>query len=416
MLARYPETVTTTSAAPVASRGLSRGLVAVMAVATGAVVANLYYAQPVLHDVGREFHSGAGPTALVITAAQIGYAAGLLLIVPLGDLFRRRKLVVQIFLVAVVALIGCALAPNLFIFGLASFAVGCASVAGQVMIPFAADLAPPERRGRVVARIMTGLLLGILMARTVSGLVAQWAGWRAIYWVSAALMVFFAVILWRALPDEGPRPRRSYGHLVGSSLRLLVDEPVLRRRAWHGACAFACFSVLWTTLAFLLSGSPYHYSNAVIGLFGLVGAAGVLAANLAGKLADADRAGASTIVAGVLLVGSFGLLWFGRTSLAALLIGIVVLDIGTQGMQITNQTIIYALRPEARSRINSAYMVCYFVGGAVGSIAAGSVYATGGWSAVCVLGAGLGALTCAMSIFEWIRPATVRREIAATSP
>jgi predicted MFS family arabinose efflux permease len=387
-----------------------------MAVATGAVVANLYYAQPVLHDVGRDFHSGAGPTALVITSAQIGYAAGLLLLVPLGDLFRRRKLVVQIFLVAVVALIGCALAPNLFIFGLASLAVGCASVAGQVMIPFAADLAPPERRGRVVARIMTGLLLGILMARTVSGLVAQWAGWRAIYWVSAALMVFFAVILWRALPDEGPRPRRSYGHLVGSSLRLLVDEPVLRRRAWHGACAFACFSVLWTTLAFLLSGSPYHYSNGVIGLFGLVGAAGVLAANLAGKLADADRAKASTIVAGVLLVGSFGLLWFGRTSLAALLIGILVLDVGTQGMQITNQTIIYALRPDARSRINSAYMVCYFVGGAVGSIAAGSVYATGGWSAVCVLGAGLGALTCAMSIFEWVRPAPVRREIAATSP
>jgi predicted MFS family arabinose efflux permease len=387
-----------------------------MAVATGAVVANLYYAQPVLHDVGRDFHSGAGPTALVITSAQIGYAAGLLLIVPLGDLFRRRKLVVQIFLVAVVALIGCALAPNLFIFGLASLAVGCASVAGQVMIPFAADLAPPERRGRVVARIMTGLLLGILMARTVSGLVAQWAGWRAIYWVSAALMVFFAAILWRALPDEGPRPRRSYGHLVGSSLRLLVDEPVLRRRAWHGACAFACFSVLWTTLAFLLSGSPYHYSNAVIGLFGLVGAAGVLAANLAGKLADADRAQASTIVAGVLLVGSFGLLWFGRTSLAALLIGILVLDVGTQGMQITNQTIIYALRPDARSRINSAYMVCYFVGGAVGSIAAGSVYATGGWSAVCVLGAGLGALTCAMSLFEWVRPAPVRKEMAATSP
>jgi len=387
-----------------------------MAVATGAVVANLYYAQPVLHDVGRDFHSGAGPTALVITSAQIGYAAGLLLIVPLGDLFRRRKLVVQIFLIAVVALIGCALAPNLFIFGLASLAVGCASVAGQVMIPFAADLAPPERRGRVVARIMTGLLLGILMARTVSGLVAQWAGWRAIYWVSAALMVFFAVILWRALPDEGPRPRRSYGHLVGSSLRLLVDEPVLRRRAWHGACAFACFSVLWTTLAFLLSSSPYHYSNGVIGLFGLVGAAGVLAANLAGKLADADRAKASTIVAGVLLVGSFGLLWFGRTSLAALLIGILVLDVGTQGMQITNQTIIYALRPDARSRINSAYMVCYFVGGAVGSIAAGSVYATGGWSAVCVLGAGLGALTCAMSLFEWVRPAPVRRELAATSP
>ncbi len=384
-----------------------------MAVSTGAVVANLYYAQPVLHEVARDFHTSAGPAALVITCAQIGYAAGLLLVVPLGDLFPRRPLVTRIFALASVALVGCALAPDLWIFGLAAVAVGCASVAGQVMIPFAADLAPPERRGRVVARIMTGLLLGILMARTVSGLVAQWAGWRAIYWLSAALMVLCALVLWRVLPGEGPRPHRSYRNLVGSTLRLLADEPVLRRRAGHGACAFACFSVLWTTLAFLLSGAPYHYPNAVIGLFGLVGAAGVLAANLAGKLADADRAMVSTVVAGVLLVGSFGLLWFGRTSLAALLIGIVVLDIGTQGMQITNQAIIYALRPDARSRINSAYMVCYFVGGAVGSLAAGIVYSARGWPGVCVLGAGLGLGTCALSVLDRVRPQPHRPEPAA---
>jgi predicted MFS family arabinose efflux permease len=273
------------------------------------------------------------------------------------------------------------------------------------MIPFAADLAPAERRGRVVARIMTGLLLGILLARTVSGLVAQAAGWRAIYWLSAALMVAFAAIMWRALPGEGPRPRTSYLGLVGSSLKLLADEPVLRRRAWHGACAFAAFSVLWTTIAFLLSGSPFHYSNAVIGLFGLVGAGGILAANLAGKLADSDRAGASTLVAGILLIGSFALLWAGRTSLAALIAGIVVLDIGTQGMQITNQAIIYALRPDARSRINSAYMVCYFIGGATGSVTAGIVYATGGWTSVCLLGTGFGVLTLLMTLGDRLRPA-----------
>ena len=176
-----------------------------------------------------------------------------------------------------------------------------------------------------------------------------------------------------------PRARArtaAYGELVGSSLRLLVTEPVLRRRAWHGACAFAAFSVLWTTLAFLLSASPYHYSNAVIGLFGLVGAGGIVAANLAGKLADSARVTATTVVAGVLLAGSFALLWAGRTSLAALIIGIVVLDMGTQGMQITNQAVIYALRPDARSRINSAYMVCYFIGGAAGSLAAGALYGT----------------------------------------
>jgi predicted MFS family arabinose efflux permease len=376
-----------------------------MAVATGAVVANLYYAQPVLHQVSRSFHSGPGPTSSIITASQVGYAAGLLLIVPLGDLHPRRALVTRLFVVSAAALVACALAPSLWLFGLASLAVGAASVAGQVMIPFAADLAPEERRGRVVARIMTGLLMGILLARTVSGLIAQAAGWRAIYWLSAGLMVFFACVLWRALPAERPRPQRSYPSLVASSLRLLATEPVLRRRAWHGACAFAAFSVLWTTIAFLLSGSPYHYSDAVIGLFGLVGAGGIVAANLAGKLADSERATATTVGAGVLLAGSFALLWAGRTSLAALIVGIVVLDMGTQGMQITNQAVIYALRPDARSRINSAYMVCYFLGGAVGSVSAGALYGTHGWGGVCLLGAGLGALTLAMSAYDRVRPA-----------
>ena len=197
------------------------------------------------------------------------------------------------------ALVACALAPNLWFFALASVLVGGASVAGQVMIPFAADLAPEERRGRVVARIMTGLLLGILLARTVSGLVAQAAGWRAIYWLSAALMV---VLRRRAVAGAARRGRRARTAATPSwSARRCAcwsTEPVLRRRAWHGACAFAAFSVLWTTLAFLLSGSPYHYSNAVIGLFGLVGAGGIVAANLAGKLADSARVTATTVVAG----------------------------------------------------------------------------------------------------------------------
>ena len=376
-----------------------------MAVATGAVVANLYYAQPLLHRVAGTFHSGPGPTSWVITATQVGYAAGLLLVVPLGDLHPRRGLVVRLYCVAAVALVASALAPSLWFFTLASLAVGGASVAGQVMIPFAADLAPEERRGRVVARIMTGLLLGILLARTLSGVVAQaTGGWRAIYWLSAALMVGFALVLWRALPSEGARPHRSYRTLVGSSLSLLVTEPVLRRRAWHGAVAFGAFSSLWTTLAFLLSGSPYHYSAILIGLFGLVGAGGIVAANVAGKLADSARVTATTVAAGLLLTASFALLWAGRTSLAALIVGIVVLDMGTQGMQITNQAVIYALRPDTRSRITSAYMVCYFIGGAIGSVSAGSLYASHGWAGVCLLGTGFGVLTLAMSAYDRVRP------------
>jgi predicted MFS family arabinose efflux permease len=383
---------------------LSNRLVAVMAVATGAIVANLYYAQPLLHEVARTFDVGAAAAAVVITCTQIGYAAGLLLVVPLGDLYARRLLVVVVFCLAGLSLVICALAPNLWLFEVGSVVTGAASVAGQVMVPFAADLASPERRGRVVARIMTGLLTGILLARTVSGLVAQVAGWRAIYWISAGLMVAFAGLLWRILPSEGRRPHVPYWGLVGSSLRLLAEVPTLRRRAWHGAWAFAGFSVLWTTMAFLLSGPPYHYSNAIIGLFGLAGVGGVAAANVAGKLADADRTTLTTAACALLLTGSFALLAAGKTSLGMLLAGIVVLDLGTQGMQITNQAVIYSLRPEARSRINSAYMFCYFVGGAIGSVAAGAVLASAGWYGACCLGAGFGVLTLGMTAVDRLRP------------
>jgi len=390
---------------PEAAPQLTNRLVVVMAIATGAIVANLYYAQPLLHEVATTFHVGSAAAALVITCTQVGYAAGLVLVVPLGDLYARRVLVVVVFCLAGLSLVVCAIAPSLWLFEVASVAAGCASVAGQIMVPFAADMADPARRGRVVARIMTGLLVGILLARTVSGVVAQLAGWRAIYWVSAVLMVAFAGLLAKILPGEPRRPHVAYRRLVGSSLQLLVTMPMLRRRAWHGATVFAAFSVLWTTLAFLLAGPPYHYSNAVIGLFGLAGVAGVAAANLAGRLADTEHTTFTTLVAGVLTAGSFALLAGGKTSLALLLAGVVVLDLGTQSMQITNQAIIYTLLPEARSRINSAYMFCYFVGGAIGSVTAGAVLASAGWDGVCVLGAGFGALSLVMAVIDRIHPA-----------
>lgn len=384
--------------------GIGNGLVVLMAVATGAIVANLYYAQPLLHQVALSFHTGTAAASTVVTFTQIGYAAGLLLVVPLGDLHPRRTLVAAVYLVAMLALVLCAVSPSLWAFEIGSVLTGLASVAGQIMLPLAADMAPGWRRGRVVARIMTGLLMGILLARTVSGAVAEAAGWRAIYWLSAALMVLFAGLLLRRLPREAPRPAVRYADLVRTSLKMLVEEPELRRRAWQGACGFGAFSVLWTTLAFLLSGAPYHYSNLVIGLFGLVGVGGVIAANAAGKLADGGRATVATLVAELALIASFAILWPGRTSLAALVIGIFILDVGTQGLQITNQAIIYALRPEARSRITSAYMVCYFVGGAVGSVTAGVVLSTWGWSGVCLLGGAFGVGALVVAAYELWRP------------
>jgi predicted MFS family arabinose efflux permease len=395
-------------AAPAREGGLSNRLVLLMAVATGAIVANLYYAQPLLHAIAISFSSGTAAASLVVTSTQVGYALGLLFVVPLGDLRARRSLTALVYLLAAVFLVLAAAAPTLWVFEVAVFAVGCTSVAGQVMIPFAADLAEPGRQGRVVARIMTGLLLGILLARTAAGLVAQAAGWRTIYWVSAALMVVFAAVLRRALPAEKPRPQLPYPRLVASSLRFLATEPPLRRRGLIGAAEFAAFTVLWTSLAFLLSGGPFHYSRAVIGLFGLAGVAGVTMANVAGRLADAERSRTVTTLSAVVLTAAFGFLALGRSSLGFLIAGIVVLDIGAQGIQITNQAVIYRIRPEARSRINSAYMVCFFAGGAVGSLSAGAVLSTWGWGGICVLGAAYGGLLLAAAVFDHLRPISAR--------
>ena len=380
-------------------------LVGLMAVATGAIVANLYYAQPLLHEIARTFHAGATATSLVVTYSQAGFAAALVFVLPLGDRHPRRRLLSSVYALAVLGLVVCALAPSLWIFQIAALATGLFSVGAQVMIPFAADLATPARRGRVVARLMTGLLSGILLARTLAGVVAQLFGWRAIYWFSAALMAVLAVVLRIALPEERAREALPYRQLVVGSVHLLVRQPLVRRRAWYGAMVFGSFSVLWTALAFLLSAPPYRYSSLVIGLFGLAGVGGVAAANLAGKLADVQRTRLSTAIAAVLTVGSFGVLLAGRTSLVALIVGVVLVDVGVQGMHITNQAVIYEVAPEARSRVNSAYMSCFFAGGAVASGLTGAVFAAAGWTGVCALGAGFGILALVVTVFERNRPA-----------
>jgi predicted MFS family arabinose efflux permease len=395
---------------------LSNRLVTLMAVATGAIVANLYYSQPLLHQISTSFRVGTAATSLVVTCTQIGYAAGLLLLVPLGDLRPRRSLTVAMFTLTAGFLVLAAASPTLWLFEVAAVAIGCTSVAGQIMIPFAADLADPGRQGRVVGRMMTGLLLGILLARTAAGLVAEVAGWRTIYWVSAGLMVVFALVMRQALPAEAPRPHISYRRLVGSSLRFLATEPVLRRRAFMGAAEFAAFSVLWTSLAFLLSGPPFDYSKAVIGLFGLAGVAGVTAANAAGRLADAQHTRTVTTASALVLTGSFGILALGRHALVPLVLGILVLDIGTQGIQITNQAINYRVRPEARSRVNGAYMVCYFIGGALGSFSAGAVLAADGWYGICWLGGGFGALLSAAALLDHVRPVEAVSASGARAP
>ena len=367
---------------------MSCGLVALFAVACGVSAANLYYAQPLLPQIARDLHAGSGQTALVVTAAQIGYGIGLALLVPLGDILVRRRLVPGILVVAAAALCGASVAPNITVLIAVATVAGVCSVAAQILVPFAASLAPDDQRGRVVGTVMSGLLLGILLARTFSGLIAEAAGWRTVYVVAGALVLVLAGLLHRRLPAEHPRPRIVYSELLASVIHLMRTEPVLRLRSAIGGLSFATFNVIWTSLAFLLVGSPYHESEAVIGLFGLLGAAGALGASFSGRLADR---GLEPWVSGgslVLTAGAIGLLALGADHLWALITGIVIGDLGIQAVHIQNQQLIFGIDPAARSRLNTGYMVTYFVGGAIGSATTGLAWAAGGWSAVIVLGVG----------------------------
>ncbi len=370
---------------------LSGRLVLVFAVACGLAVANLYYAQPILDTMARAFGVSSATAGLVVTFSQIGYAAGLALLVPLGDLLSRRRLVPVVLAITTGGLVVSAVAPDIGVVIAVALVVGCGSVVAQVLVPMAASLADDHHRGQVVGTVMSGLLLGILLARTVSGVVADLATWRVVYWMAAAFTIVMAVVLGRVLPVEQPRPRMGYASLLGSTVQLLVRERLLRRRALFGGLAFAAFSVFWTTMAFLLSGAPYHYSDLTIGLFGLVGASGALCANLAGRWADRGFTRQTTMAFAACIAVSFVPLWYGRNSLFLLIVGILVLDVGVQGLQVTNQSIIYRLAPDRRSRINSAYMVCYFAGGAIGSALAALLYDRHRWAGVCLLGALIGA-------------------------
>jgi predicted MFS family arabinose efflux permease len=372
------------------TRPLTRALTFLMALAVGVMVANLYYLQPVLHEIRDEFHVSASTASLLVVLTQAGYALGLALVVPLGDVLARRRLIATMFVLAALAMALAAVTTSFGAFAAMSFVAGLTSVGTQMIIPFAADLADPATRGRTIALVMSGLLGGILLSRTASGIVAQAAGWRAIYWVAAALLGVMALVLGLALPRERPRDAVGYVEAVTGTLRLFRTLAPLRFRAWFGALAFASLSALWTTLSFRVSGAPFHYNNVTIGLFGLFGMAGILAANAAGHLADRARSRAATIVAAALVTVSFAILWIGRDNVWVLALGVVVLDAGMQGMQITNQSIIYGLRPEARSRVNSAYMVNCFAGASVGSYASGALYARFGWAGDCWLGVALG--------------------------
>jgi predicted MFS family arabinose efflux permease len=369
-------------------------------VATGVAVANNYYAQPLLATIRASFHAGSGVAGLIVTASQIGYAAGLVFLLPLGDILERRKLVVVMSLVCAAGLVGVAASPVLPALFAAASIVGATSVVAQVLVAFSASIADDRERGRVVGSVMSGLLLGILLARTAAGYLAEVGSWRTVYFVAASLMVILAVVMWRQLPSYREGQDLRYAAVLASVIRLFRSEKTLRRRSLYGFFSFAAFSVLWTSLAFLLAGTPYRYGTGTIGLFGLAGAAGAAMASVAGRLADRGRQVAVTIATAFAILAAFvGLLFFAHV-LGALIAGIVVLDLGCQGIHISNQSEIYKLAPTARSRVNAVYMTCYFAGGTIGSIGSAECYSAGGWSAVSALGIAFGAAAFVMSLTE----------------
>lgn len=369
---------------------LTRGLVLLLAVATGLSVASLYYVQPLLDAIKRSLHMSTTTAGLVVSSTQVGYAIGLVLLVPLGDLFARRRLIPLMGAGIAVCLGIVSWSPSPAVLLIGCVAVGILSVAAQVTVAFTASLASDSERGRTVGTVMSGLLLGILLARTAAGYLAGLDGWRTPFWVAAALMAVLAMVLWRTLPPDPDRARVSYLRLIASVPVLLKDEPVILLRSLYGAAAFGAFNALWTPLAFLLSGPPYHYATGTIGLFGLLGVVGALTASMAGRWSDRGGAAAMTGLTAVAMLATWIPVVLGRQSLAALIIGVIVLDFAVQGLHITNQSLIYQLRPDARSRITSAYMALYFVGGVVGSVLASAAYGAGGWEASSAVGAGFG--------------------------
>lgn len=384
--ARDPEADSPPAAIPV----LSSRMIFLFSLTSALAVANVYSAQPLLESIAASLQVSTGTIGTVVTATQSGYALGLIFLVPLGDCVNRKKLVITQLLLSVVALITAAVAPDLMTLLCAMLLVGLMAVVTQLMVAWAAMLASPEQRGQVVGSVTSGIVIGILLARFVSGMIADLAGWRAVYLTAACLLLLISLILAKVLPATAGQTRRtSYPHLLLSVFRLFLTEPQLRRRGILALLIFAAFSMLWSSMVLPLT--ALSLSHTQTGMFGLAGLAGALAASRAGAWADLGLGQRATGLALALLTFSWLPIAALHTSLMLLIFGVILLDFAVQTVHVINQSLIVAARPEAASRLVGAYMCFYSLGSALGAIAATQLYTHWGWQAVCYAGAAVSA-------------------------
>jgi predicted MFS family arabinose efflux permease len=366
---------------------IERRTVGVMFVASAIGVANIYYCQPLLSEIGHSLGASDQAIGYLPMWTQAGVALGMFSFVPLGDMFPRRKLIVIMCAASAATVAMMAMAPNLTLINAAGFATGLTGIVAHLILPFGAKLAPEGRRGHVVGTILSGVLLGVLLARVFSGFIGDLFGWRAVYWIAAGGMSTLAVTLRYALPYDRPESNLRYGELARSIVHLALTQPVLRQAAIIGGMLFGAFSSFWATLVFFLATPPYHYGARVAGVFGIIGAVGVLFAPWAGRLTDRKGAPFTVAIAIMTAIASYVVFDVAGRALVGLIAGVILLDLGVQAGHVANQTRIYALIPDARSRLNTVYMVTYFLGGALGSALGAWGWSRWGWNGVCAAGA-----------------------------
>ncbi|WP_346320034.1 MFS transporter [Chitinophaga sp. YIM B06452] len=368
---------------------LSKLNIAVMALCTGLIVANIYYSQPLLVLISREFNVSESNAGQVTFFTQIGYALGLLFCVPLGDKLERRGQILVMTGLAVSALVAAALSVNIGMLKVMGFIIGFTSIVPQLILPLSAALTEPSKRGKVIGVIMSGLLIGILLSRTVSGFVGEHLGWRAMFWIAGGLSFLMMIIMLLTFPKSKPAFTGSYGALMRSLLTLVKEQPLLREASAINACGFAVFGLFWTTSVFLLSNPPYNFGSDIIGLMGLAAAAGALGAPLVGRIADKKNPRIAIGYGLAFILAGYIIFWIFRNSLIGIIAGIVLLDLGLQGVHVSNQTRIYALLPEARNRMNTVFMTVSFIGTSLGSGIGLWVWDIGRWTGVCLAGLGI---------------------------